>query len=333
MKNTIGHIMLMLLLAVTATGCYHKGLGEEADENMRVRVVFDWKNAPEADPSSMSLYLYDRSGGKPLRYIFDNRDGGIITVPIGQYDAVAMSSDNTDWAMVRNTEAKENFEIYTPEVPGLSVDGLNEGLETQTAEEKDKGVVKAPDMLWTAQDDAFDIRAGKEDNVITLYPKEAICHYTVDIYDVENIDYLRETTLFSTMSGLAGGIFPGTETSTDNNMTLPLTMKVADDGKSLHGEFMTFGECPDVYRSNHFHLYVFPEGDEEAESRADEDDDTLSHAHAYTWDVSDQAHQASDPRHVHIVIHGLSLPHPIVNGGGLKPIVDDWVTEHIGIEM
>lgn len=337
MKTLVKYIIIMLA-ATAATGCTHKDLGEEADENMRVRVVFDWKKSPDATPASMSLYLYERNGGKPLRYVFDNRDGGIISVPVGHYDAVAMSSDNTDWAMVRNTDKKENFEIYTDEVDGMNVDDLNEGLETYTSEEPDGAVVKTPDMLWTATDGTFDVNFGVEETVITLYPDEAICHYTIDIYDVENIDYLKDMTLFSTFSGMAGGIYPGQESATDNSMTLPLTMKVTEDGTSIHGEFMTFGECPDIYRSNNLHLYVFPEGESasvspEGMTRAGDEEPDLSKAHAYTFDVSDQAHNATDPKHVHIVIHGLTLPHPIVNGGGLKPVVDDWLVEYIDIPM
>ena len=53
----------------------------------------------------------------------------------------------------------------------------------------------------------------------------------------------------------------------------------------------------------------------------------------YTYDVTDQIHSAPDPRNVHIVLDGLPLPKPIVNGGGFQPEVEDWQTVPIDIEM
>lgn len=44
----------------------------------------------------------------------------------------------------------------------------------------------------------------------------------------------------------------------------------------------------------------------------------------YTFDVTDQVRHASDPRNVHIVLDGLTLPKPLANGSGFRPTVDDW---------
>ena len=53
----------------------------------------------------------------------------------------------------------------------------------------------------------------------------------------------------------------------------------------------------------------------------------------YTYDVTDQIHSAPDRRDVHIVLDGLPLPKPIVNGGGFQPDVDDWQSVNVDIEM
>ena len=53
----------------------------------------------------------------------------------------------------------------------------------------------------------------------------------------------------------------------------------------------------------------------------------------YTYDVTDQIHNAPDPRNVHIVLDGLPLPKPIVNGGGFKPTVKEWQTVDVDIQM
>lgn len=54
----------------------------------------------------------------------------------------------------------------------------------------------------------------------------------------------------------------------------------------------------------------------------------------YTFDVSAQVNNAPDPRNVHIVIDGLTLPKPIAEGdGGFKPSVDEWIGEEVEIGM
>lgn len=49
--------------------------------------------------------------------------------------------------------------------------------------------------------------------------------------------------------------------------------------------------------------------------------------------MTDQIHNAPDPRNVHIVLDGLPLPKPIVNGGGFKPTVKEWQTVDVDIKM
>lgn len=310
-----------MLLAVLATGCRHKGLGFEEDTSMLINVVFDWRNAPDADPASMALYLYERDGGAPLRFIFTGRDGGTISVPYGHYDAVAMNADNSDWALTRNTGARETFEIYTDEVTSLSL--------LSRSDDPEKEVLKnAPGMLWTANDGDFQVRPTDREVTMTLYPEEAVCHYTVDVYDVENIESLEETTLFTTCSGLAEGHYPLAKTPTDNHVTVPLILTADMKAGSLHGEFLTFGESPNRYKKNILRIHTFPES-----SRGADDGDGEQNVEAYDFDVSDQAHQAPDPRHVHIVLRGLPLPKTVVVGGGLKPQVDEWITENIPLKM
>lgn len=51
--------ILVFLLA----SCEHKELCYDHSHTVDVRVVLDWKNAVEASPSSMRLYLFPQDGG------------------------------------------------------------------------------------------------------------------------------------------------------------------------------------------------------------------------------------------------------------------------------
>ena len=85
MKNILNTVTMAALL-VAATSCEHKDLCHDHAHAVEVEVVFDWRNAPDAAPASMSLYLFP-GDGEALRYDFTGRDGGTIRVPIGKYEA------------------------------------------------------------------------------------------------------------------------------------------------------------------------------------------------------------------------------------------------------
>lgn len=284
----------------------------------KINVVFDWSKAPDGNPQSMALYLYSDNGGAPLRYVFPNATGGEISIPCGSYTALCMNNDNTDWATIKNTGDINAFEIHTLDVQGISLMDLRSTASASAPLQGDKRLVMTPGKLWTDSGEKFTLNQEDIEKTFTMYPQEAGCHYTIDIYEPGNTEYLSEHTLFTTFSGLAAGFHPGSQLSSPENATMPLYMKVSDDGTQIHGEFVNFGECPDVMYKHELKLYSF-----------------LSDGTAwqYTYDVTDQAHNAADPRHVHIILRGLPIPNPIANSGGLKPIVKDWLVKHIDVKM
>lgn len=310
--------MLMMVTALCATSCHHKDLVMECRTTMSLNVVFDWRNAPDAHPQSMALYLYPDGGGQPLRYVFQNATGGEIAVPFGRYTALCMNNDNTDWALVDNTDDIETFEVHSEQSTGLSLTDLHSTGANADAPQ-DTALVMTPELLWSDAGVTLELLpTDTGEKTLTLYPEESGCHYTIDIYDIDNADALESGTLLATFSGLSEGYHPGTAHSSNNSVTMPLTMTVSDDGSSIHGEFLNFGQCPDFRLKNELRLYYFL------------NDGT---GLAYSFDVTDQAHDAPDPRNVHIVLRGLPIPDPIAGAGGLKPVVDDWLVEHITIKM
>ncbi len=62
--------ILSLATALLSGSCAHKELCYDHTHTVDVEVVFDWKNAPDAAPETMSLYLFPKAGGSPLRYEF-----------------------------------------------------------------------------------------------------------------------------------------------------------------------------------------------------------------------------------------------------------------------
>lgn len=318
-KTQIPHAFLLSLIAATVTSCRHKDLYMEEDMTSELQIVFDWSNAPEANPESMALYLYEEDGHSPMRFIFSNKTGGQIKAPFGLHHAICLNADNTDWARIRGNEGVESLEIYTmdAEAIGSRADNANtiprpEGTETER-------IAATPGMLWGSRSNNIPIVPHSGMQTITMYPLEAVCHYIVDVYDVENIDGVESSAVDATLSGMAEGYSHGQQSSTDNTVSMKFDLNGNAAEKNLHGEFLTFGECPTTVAKHFLTLYlVLTDGSK----------------WYHSFDVTDQVAKAADPKHVHIIVRGLDLPEPPKDGNAeLKTDVNDWQAVNIGLHM
>ncbi|MBD5369390.1 MAG: DUF5119 domain-containing protein [Bacteroides sp.] len=311
-------IIMPTMIAASLTACHHKDLCYEHVHRVDINVVFDWQNALDATAKSMALYMYDTESGEHLRYIFDNNQGGPLSIPFGTYNGLCLNSDDTDWAIIRNEDDINSFEIYTADAEALETTGLSTRTMPRARATEVERVARTPGMIWSDRQDQIYLPETTTNKTITFYPDEDICHYTVDIYDVDNIEAIEGTSLDGTISGMAEGYLHGKKITTDNSVTMPFVMTVDRDNSSLHGEFLTFGECCTTARTHTMTVYMYL------------DDGSKKY---YNFDVTDQVTGAADPRHVHIVIHGLSIPNPLTETGGFIPDVDDWEAVYINLNM
>lgn len=319
----IFHTVTMAALLVAATSCEHKDLCYDHAHAVEVEVVFDWRNAPDAAPASMSLYLFP-GDGEALRYDFTGRDGGTIRVPVGKYEALCLNSD-TENIGYRNTEHKGTFEVTTQTSPllgGLSALGVRSEGAPRADGAEDERVALSPDMLWSDHAESIELKHVPVRQRITLYPEQSVCRYTVEIRNAENLKYVFGVS--GSISGLAGGLLPGTgpDALTGECVTIPFDAAVGEGANGeksvVTGALLTFGHSLAVDKAHLLTVYaVLSDGSK----------------WYYTYDVTGQIHSAPDPRDVHIVLDGLPLPKPIVNGGGFQPEVEPWKPVEIDIEM
>lgn len=321
MKKNILKLLPALAAATTLlplASCNHKELdfGGQTTRS-KTKVVFDWRYAPDADPKSMELCLYPQGSSSHLSFNLTGKDGGYISLSSGVYDAISMNNDDLDWALYRNTDDEDDFEVYTHDAAELGAYKLlaaslprAEGAETER-------LATTPEMSWSTRSDNISVSSENGENVITLYPEEIVCHYTVEVKDVGNLGSARGEVVDGTLSGMAEGYSHGSKHSTDTPVTMPFILSIDSESNSLKGEFLTFGECNTVSRHHTLTVYLFL---------------TDGSKWYYTFDVDKQVSEAPDPRHVDIVVSGLTLPKPIATGG-LLPDVTDWQTEVVDIKM
>lgn len=312
-------IIIMAIGVLATTSCRHKDLYMEDEMTSELQVVFDWQNAPEANPESMALYLYEEDGLNPMRFIFSNKTGGLIKSPFGTHHAICLNADNTDWARMRNHGSIETLEIYTQDAEEIGSRADNSSTIPRPEGTENERIAETPGMLWGSRMNNISIIPHNGMQTITMYPQESVCHYTVDVYEVKNLEDIESSAVDATLSGMAEGYCHGSQSSTDNSVSFKFDLKGNAAEENLHGEFLTFGECPTTSTKHYLTLYMVL---------------TNGSKWYHSFDVTDQVTNAPDPTHVHIIVRGLDLPEPPKEGNTeLKTDVNEWQAINIGLQM
>ena len=100
------------LLTMILFSCEHKELCFHHPHVATVRVDFDWKNAPQANPEGMCVYFYPEEGGYPVRFDFAGKDGGPVEIKVGRYRILCYNND-TESLLFRGMEGFDTHEGYT----------------------------------------------------------------------------------------------------------------------------------------------------------------------------------------------------------------------------
>lgn len=313
------HLILPLMALGVLTACNHKDLDVLYDDAGNVKVVFDWRNAPQAAPQSMEATFFDSEGSaEPVRFQFAGREGGYVHIPAGTYSVIGQNSDNTDWAYRRNEQDPNLFEIYTGDAARLNALGLNVRALPRARGSEEERMALTPGVLYGDRRDGVSLDVTSREQTVTLYPEEVTCHYSVEVRDVENIQNLADASLDATLSGLAEGYYQGQGKPTETPVTMPFTLSENRTDNTLTGNFLTFGEPSGANHAHSLIVYmVFTDGTKRYQ----------------TFDVTDQVADAPDPRNVHIIVSGLNIPRTIDSDGGFRPDVDPWEAVNIKLDM
>lgn len=314
-KVIAGCLAVMLLPLFTA--CEHKDLCYDHPHSASVEVVFDWTEAPDAHPATMSLYLYPEDGSEPMRYEFTKREGGTIVVPEGMYDALCVNSDKETHRIV-DKERMETFQVTTGNTRSLrgTLATRSETAPKARGAEEERNVME-PEALWSDHAERLDISPASGVRRIVLTPKPRVNTCSVEVRNVENLRHV--SALSASLTGMAGGWLAGIDELTTEKVTIPFEVCANEDKTMLTGNLSFFGHCPKEAGEHKLMIYAL-----------------MSDGNTYYFeaDVTGQLHDpAQDPTHIVIVIDKLPLPKPITGGGGLQPTVKDWEEVHISLPM
>ena len=334
----LGVILVLFLAALTS--CRHKELCLHHPHTVTLRVEFDWRDAPEADPRGMCVSFYQLEGKGYYRFDFNNTKGGEIQLRVGKYRAICHNND-TESMLFYNAAGFETYGAYTRESNVLEpIYGNTTNYVPKASGAEEERAVLTPDMMWGCC--AFDIevtdtgveytcvpysqyirrsgqRMSREEHVITLYPHELTCIYTYEVRNVKNLKHVSQ--MCGTLSGMSGMLTFFNEKLDEECVTLPFE-SFSDGVSTVTGKFYTFGHHEDNEEPHKMTFYVVMD---DGAKYCFKDSESL--------DVTKQVHEAPNPRRVHIVIDGLDLPQPIENGHGFRPVVDDWIVEEYDVKL
>lgn len=316
--KTMTRLTTLLVLLATAS-CTHKELCYDHSHALEVDVVFDWCNAPDANPKSMSLYLFPEGQSNALRYEFVNCNGGKIRVVPDTYHAICVNSD-TETILHKFTDTHSSYTLTTKEttlLSGLSVFSLVSKGAPMAKGTEDEVIRCQSEKLWVHQLPGIELN--ERNRNLTLSPETAYVHITVEILNVENLSHV--TDICGTISGLADGYLAGEGSVTDDLATIPFGLSSAGKVDELRGEVYTFGHCPKGQNGHFLTIYAIMQ------------DGTKWY---HSFDISDQMHE-QDGHTIHIVLDHLPVPEAGPGaengGGGFIPTIDDWNTIRFDINM
>ncbi|MBE6309889.1 MAG: DUF5119 domain-containing protein [Bacteroidales bacterium] len=341
--------MLFAVIIIAFSSCEHKDLCYHHPHGVKLKVVFDWKNAPEAFAKGMCIYFYPVDGGTYRRFDFPNMQGGYIELAEGTYNVICYNND-TEGVMFGGVTDYYNHSLFTRE--GDLFEPINERdtSNVKRAEgSEDERVVITPDMMWgcavtqvevaetgltyTHETITSDMKAPQlnventaEDFILTFYPEDLMCHYMVKIINVVNLQ--KGLQMCASLSGMSGGLSLSSNELGRECVTLPFKANIADS-TTIISEFYTFGHQEENLNPHKVILYVWYSKKNVKAYPYDAqviEGDSVNEDLEERFNVTNQIHNAQNKRKVELIIDGLVLdtisfkPKPPYDTS-----VDDWV--------
>lgn len=324
-------ILAFFAILVSLTSCEHKDLCWEHYASLRIN--FDWTNAPDANPDNMRVYLYREDNSYYRIADLDPIKGGYITdVTPGVYHILCFNTTETAY--------ERGVGSYLEQALTTSVSSLLEPLGygsysniPRAAGTEDQDPHFATETIWGCSmldvevsengvtyhevfDDSVDYSTMPTvtESEITLYPRELSSLYTVEIRNVKNLKNVSQMS--ATLSGMAMYLNLLTGEPVGASEIIPFALSATDD-TTIIGQFATFGTT--YADRNQLVLYVWAK-DGTGHAYGINDVDVLN--------VTDQVVNAENPKRVHIIIDGFTMPdiNTVEGDSGFDTVIDDWET-------
>ncbi len=329
-------VLLILFITLALASCNHKELCFHHDHLITLELRYDWCDAPDAEVAAMVAFLYpvDPESGNMYRFIFPNSEGGEIEVAEGKYHLLTYNADSE---LVKAMQTDDYFThlLYTRLAwlfePAMGTRShRNDGIPRSEGAE-DEDVIMTPDQMWGFN--VVDIEVTKQgvfyecnpfdpdyepdndievtENTITVYPHDLMCHYSYEVRNVKGLENVA--SLCGAISGMSATLDMSSEEPDAQSVTYPVEANISD-ATTITGEFLCFGHHTANDYPHFFSLYLWLH-----------DGQSIFVGNLEHFDVSDQIHEAEDPRNVHFIIDGLDISNYHGGESNWDTDFEDWI--------
>lgn len=320
-------LLLTLLLSTLSSCCIYDDYGECQTQERKVkqiRVKFDWSQYPEANPASMMLFLYPKTGGEStVQREFVGKDGGMTQAVAGVgYSVLAFNSDPQN-TYFNSVEGENSYVVSSVDATTIGSFALSASALPRAEGAENERIAAEADSIYAANGeiDSLMTRAAQSGDTvdIVLYPKPMFHTYRVIVHGMKDTKNLS-STLAGSISGLAGGVNLVTGERIKETVTIPFAAHVADDS-TLVADFLCYGDGvteitelnPTSQTENKLVVYTHHN-----------DGSKWSYNTTVTEQVKEQVKEKPDEK-VQVEVTKLPDPDKIVDkGGGIDADVNNW---------
>ncbi|MEI3555008.1 MAG: DUF5119 domain-containing protein [Alistipes senegalensis] len=159
----------LLLLAA----CDHKELCYQHPHTSSLHVVFDWREAPDADPESMYVWFFPEEGENRCNTTLPQADGA-VSLAEGRYDVLALNGD-TEKIRFADTDRLDGFTVGATSGSLLASMGRGGDNVPRAEGTEDQAVLLPPDMVYGACLRGVTVRRGRRSDHYALPERKACC--------------------------------------------------------------------------------------------------------------------------------------------------------------
>lgn len=314
-------IIVAMVMAMAAVSCQRRQFADwTTGVNLKLDIHTEIVNSGTVPmPEIMRVDLFDPSTGDLKHTDYVGPQGGYIYPPPGTYNMIIYNF-GTEATIVRNERHYNKVEAYTNEVSAFLKSQIAEFLKSRAkakasrertkVEDDEERIVYEPDHLFVGRVESLEIPAileEDEDREITIEvdAKSVVETWKVSLPNIEGLQWVRDAVAI--MSGQVGSYFIGTDSDSDEVVSIYFELKKNEAEGTLVGQFNTFGKHPREKSELSFDINIT---------------DTAGESHHFHFDVDDHFEDNPD---FHIVVEEeIVIEEPKVEGGGFAPKVEDW---------
>lgn len=332
MKRTYLTYLLIAVILMTAS-CQRRPFSD-ANSAVNLKLRINTKVIHEEDiklPDLMCVQLCDVNTGDVVYTDYVPPTGGYIYPEPGHYDFLVYNI-NTESTVLRNEANFKTVEAYTNPVSAFIKSQLSQFLakraeirkqmaaqkesnlkktyESTTDDSKapeDEVIVNEPDHLFVGRSKGINIPAFAIDDdteiIIEMDAESVVETWLIEAVNIDGLQWVSSVSALIT--GMVESNFIGPGEKSEGAVTIYFEMDRTS--QSLIGYYRTFGKHPQFSNDLTIGFNVT---------------DTQGGEHHFIFDITDE-YLDNPERHI-TILDKMTIPEPVVTGGGFAPTVDDW---------